>query len=374
MSVKARLVEYAHRLGFDHVGVAPAGPADPGGNLARWLEAGRHGEMAYMARRVAERLDPRALLPGARSVVALSTYYRHDRPAPAPGLRGRVSRYAWARDYHRVVGRRLRKLRRWLQEAAPGARVYAEVDTGPVLEKVWAERAGLGWIGKHGNLLTRRRSSWILLATLVTDLDLQPDRPHPEHCGSCDRCIRACPTQAIVAPGIVDARLCISHHTIEHRGPIPDSLRARHGTWLFGCDDCQEVCPWNKFAREPGDTAFAPRPEQADPELRDVLALDEAAFRARYEGTPLMRAGRAGLARSAAVVLGNLGAGEAVPALARALASDPSPVVRGHAAWALGRIGGGSARAALQAAAGAERDLAVRDEIDAALEALAGRS
>jgi epoxyqueuosine reductase len=366
--LKARLAAEAKRLGFDDVGVAAAGPADGEGRFLRWLEAGAHGEMAYMAQRVAERRDPRLLLAGARSVVVLTTYYRHERPPEAPGLRGTVSRYAGARDYHRVIGRRLRKLRRWLEAEAAGARLYAEVDTGPVLEKVWAERAGVGWIGKHGNVLNRRRSSWIFLSTMVTDLALPPDAPHPNHCGTCDRCIRACPTEAILSPGVVDARLCISHHTIEHRGPIPGALRPAHGTWLFGCDDCQEVCPWNKFARQPGDPAFAPRTEQAAPLLAEILALGEQDFRARFEGTPLMRPGRIGLARSAAVVLGNLRSTQGVPALARALCEDPSPVVRAHAAWALGRIGGAEVRAVLTSAQRTEVDEAVRGEITRALE------
>jgi epoxyqueuosine reductase len=367
--LKPRLVEKARQLGFDAVGVAAASPVDRGGHFARWLAGGSHGEMAYLARRVEKRRDPRELLSGARSVVVLTTYYRHERPPLGGGPRGIVSRYAWARDYHRVVGRRLRKLRRWLEAQEPGARVYAEVDTGPVLEKVWAERAGVGWIGKHGNVLSTLRSSWIFLSVLVTDLALAPDRPHPERCGTCDLCIRACPTSAIVRPGVVDARLCISHHTIEHQGPIPEALREKHGRWLFGCDDCQEVCPWNRFAREPADPAFAPRPEQAHPDLLEILALDEPAFRARFEGTPLMRPGRAGMARNAAVVLGNLADRKAVPALARTLASDPSPVVRGHAAWALGRIGSAGARAALAEAGATEPDAAVRAEIERALRA-----
>jgi epoxyqueuosine reductase len=278
-----------------------------------------------------------------------------------------VSRYAWSRDYHRVCGKRLRLLRRWLAPKAPGARIYSEVDTGPVLEKVWAQRAGLGWIGKHGNLLTRRRSSWCFLATLVTDVEIPPDRPHPDLCGRCERCLRACPTGAIVAPGVVDARLCLSHHNIERRGPIPEALRPRLGRWLFGCDDCQEVCPWNRFATTAGDPAFAPRPDQAHPDLCEILALNEAAFRERFLGTPLLRAGRVGLARSAAVVLGNLGDPAAVPELARVLARDPSPVVRGHAAWALGRILSLEARNTLAIARAGETDPEVSEEIERAL-------
>jgi epoxyqueuosine reductase len=367
MDLKAELLFEAKRLGFDEAGVAMAGLADEEGHFLRWLGAGHHGELTYLARRVAERRDPRVLLPGARTVVVLSTACWHERPEPGPGLRGKVARYAWGRDYHRVHKKRLRLLQKWLITRVKGARVYAEVDTGPVLEKVWAERAGLGWIGKNGNLVTRHRSSWCLLGAIVTDVELPPDRPHPNLCGRCERCLRACPTGAIVSAGVVDARLCLSSHNIERRGPIPENLRSRLGRWLFGCDDCQEVCPWNRFATEAGDPAFAPRPEQAHPDLREILALDEAAFRERFLGTPLLRAGRAGLARTAAVVLGNLGDPAAIPALARSLATDPSPVVRGHAAWGLGHIRSLEGRAILARAGATETDPTVREEIHRAL-------
>jgi len=372
------------RLGFNDMGVTPAGLSDPGGHLQRWLDAGMHGNMSYLARNVGERLDTRQLCRGrAKTVVMLTTPYRHATPddAPAsrdrhdarPALQGRVSRYASGRDYHRVIQKRLRKLRRWFDAAAPGAWLYSSVDTGPVMEKTWAARAGLGWIGKHGNLLNRERSSWFFLSTLATNLELPPDEPAVDHCGTCDLCIRACPTAAIVAPRVVDARACISYHTIEHDGPIPEPLRAGHHDWVFGCDDCQDVCPWNRFAKDDGDPAFAPRAEQAHIDLLELLAMPRADVAARFMGTPLSRAGRDGLARSSAVALGNARDERAVPALAHALANDESTVVRGHAAWALGRIGGAEARAALAAEIDTPAlDASVREEIARALEALSG--
>jgi epoxyqueuosine reductase len=279
---------------------------------------------------------------------------------------GRVARYARGRDYHKVFTRRLRDLEVRLVRAFPGVRTRPYVDTGPVLEKLWAERAGLGWRGKHTNLVSRARGSWFLLGEILLDVDLEPDPAEADHCGTCTRCITACPTGAITAPYHLDARRCISYLTIEHRGFLPRELREAVGDRVFGCDDCLEVCPWNRFARDAREVDFRPRPQATAPLLADLVALDEAGFRERFAGTALLRAKREGLARNACVALGNSGDPAAVPVLVRAL-GDVSPVVRGHAAWALGRFPGAASREALTAALSRERDPRAREEMERAL-------
>jgi epoxyqueuosine reductase len=362
-ALKEAIARRARSLGFDRVGFAEAGRCRDGERLERWLAAGRHGEMAWMARDPGRRADPRRVLPGARSVVALLTFHPPDAP---PGQPGRVSRYAGGRDYHNVIGRRLRKLVRAVEELAPGSRAVTAVDHRPVLEKEWAERAGLGWIGKHTNLITEDRGSWLFLSELVTDLALPPDAgPHPPRCGSCADCLHACPTGAIVAPHEVDARRCISYLTIELRGAIPRELRPLVGEWIFGCDVCQEVCPWNRFAVPVEDASFRRDERRWAGDAADLLGLTEEAFRARFEGSPVRRAGRDGLLRNVCVALGNRGDAAELPSL-RAALEDASPLVRRHAAWAVGRIGGPRAAAILARAAGSERDEAVREEIRAA--------
>jgi len=236
-----------------------------------------------------------------------------------------------------------------------------------MLDRAWAERSGVGWIGKNTNVIVQGGGSWMFLGEILTDLDVEPDAPARNHCGTCARCIAACPTGAIIGPYQLDARRCISYLTIEHRGSIPLTLRPLIGTRIFGCDDCQEVCPWNRFAVKTGDPDFAERPEQQTPELIPLLSLDDAGFRARYQGTALLRAKRAGFVRNVAVALGNLGDPRSVEPLARALEQDPEPLVRGHAAWALGRIGGDAARRALTGARESEASQEVLEEIDAAL-------
>ena len=358
----------AARLGFHAVGFARAEEHPHAEHLRRWLEEGRHGTMRWMARDPARRADPRALLPRALTVISVAaSYHRGEWPGGDGMLRGRVARYAWGRDYHGRLLRRLRALGRAVARLAPGHRWTACMDARPALDRGWAERAGLGWIGKNTNLILGRRGSWAFLGEIVTDLDLPPDGPARNHCGRCTACLPACPTGAIVAPYRVDARRCISYLTIEHRGPIALELRPLIGTRIFGCDDCQEVCPWNRHATPPAHPDVETLPEQAAPALLPLLALDEEAFRARFPGTPLLRAGRAGLARNAAVALGNLGDPRAVPGLERALREDPDPVVRGHAAWALGRVGGTEAHAALHAAREREPDPGVLEEVELAL-------
>lgn len=373
-ALAGQIREEAQRLGFDAVGIARAEAHPHGARLSDWLERGRHGRMAWMARAPERRADPRQVLAGARSVISVAaSYYRGDPPVEAsgiPALRGRIARYAWGRDYHRRLRRRLRALGTALRALAPRARWLAYVDTGPVLDRGWAEQAGIGWIGKHTNVILARGGSWFFLGEILTDLDLPQSEPARNHCGRCTRCIPACPTGAIVAPYQLDARRCISYLTIENRGAIPLELRPMIGTRIFGCDDCQEVCPWNRFAVPASHPDFAEREGQQAPELLPLLALDEEGFRERFLGTALLRAHRSGLARNVAVALGNLGDPRAIPALAAALAEDASPLVRAHAAWALGRIGGDGARTALSSAAAREEDAPVREEIGQALAAL----
>ncbi len=367
-SVLARELESrAHAEGFDAIGIAAAGRLDrDGAALAAWLRRDHHASMAWMARDPAMRADPRELLPGCRSVIALALNYG-PQGAPIPAGRAQVALYARGRDYHKILGRKLRALAAWIEETTQG-RARAFVDTGPVLERAWAERAGVGWIGKNANLITRDMGSWILLGDILTTAELEPDAgPHPDHCGSCALCIQSCPTSAIVAPGVVDSSRCISYWTIEHRGPVPAERRVGNGDWIFGCDECQTVCPWNEsFARSPDGDPFGARDDLRGLDPVEVLGLDEASFRKRFSGTAIMRARRDGMRRNACIVLGNRRDARAVPALAAAL-SDPDPTVRGQAAWALGQIGDARAIQVLRDAAGHEPIRDVLTEIDHAL-------
>ena len=355
----------AVEVGFDLCGFARAGSPAHGEFFRDWLAQGNAASMEYLGRGADKRLDPSLVLPEVRTIISLGIRYA---PAPRPPvdwqreLRGRIASYAGERDYHDVLRKRLKRLAARLRELVPdiGHRTY--VDSGPVLERDWAAQAGLGWFGKNTNLLHKAHGSWFFLAEILTTLDIEPDAPIADHCGTCTACLVGCPTGALEPGYGLDARRCISYWTIEHRGAIPPEMRSAIGNWIFGCDICQEICPWNEKMRPP------PAPdERLAPYLPDLLALDEEGFRERFRGSPIKRAKREGLARNVAVVLGNTGNPAAVPALAAALAADPSAIVRGHAAWALGRIGGGDARSALaKARASAEGELA--EEITAALE------
>jgi epoxyqueuosine reductase len=335
-ALKAKAAE----LGFDKVAIARAEPLERDrAALAAWLRGDRHATMAWMAREPAKRADPEAMLPGCKSVVALAMNYGpgESESAPHPAA-ARVARYAHGRDYHKVLGRKLKELAAWLaEESGTSARTF--VDTGPVLERAWAERAGLGWIGKNANLLTRDLGSWVLLGEVLACAELDPDAgPHEDFCGTCTACLTACPTQAIEAPGVVDSNACISYWTIEHRGPIPETRRHGMGDWIFGCDVCQEVCPWNeRFAVPAANDPFGVRDDLSGIDPVEMLALDENAFRARYSGTSLMRARWDGMRRNACIVLGNRGDPAALPALRRA-STDADPLVREHALWAIARI------------------------------------
>jgi len=331
-------------LGFHKVAIAKAAPLERDqAALAAWLAGNRHATMAWMARDPDKRSDPTVLLPGCRSVIALAINYWPETTDPRPPREGaRVARYAQGRDYHRVLGRKLKELAAWLA-AESGAVSRTFVDTGPVLERAWAERAGLGWIGKNANLLTRDLGSWILLGEVLTCAELEPDDgPHADFCGTCTACLVACPTQAIESPGVVDSNACISYWTIEHRGAIPEARRASLQDWIFGCDICQDVCPWNKsFASLAADDPFSRREDLGALDPEEILGLDETAFRARYSGTSLMRARWDGMRRNACIVLGNREDPSALPSLRRAL-TDDDPVIREHAQWAIERIVNGA--------------------------------
>ncbi len=258
-----------------------------------------------MARTAQIRSDARAKLPGATSVVVVARNYYHPRPETRPG-HGRIARYAWGRDYHKVLRKPLVRLARFLDAMESGARSYASVDTGPVMERAWAARAGVASIGKNSLGLRRDLGSWFFLATVLTTVELEPDPPAGDLCGTCTLCLEACPTGAIVEPHVVDSRRCISYQTIENRRDIPGELRPLHDDWLFGCDVCQDVCPWNRFAQETTETAFRPRDEQANPDAEEIVAMDEREFDERFAGTAIRRAKHAGMRRNARVVLENL--------------------------------------------------------------------
>jgi epoxyqueuosine reductase len=352
----------ARALGFEKVGIARAGRAPRADFLRAWLEEGRHGTMDYMARAPERREDPERLLAGAKAVVCVAKNYQSPGTHAADPRTGRISRYAWGEDYHDVLGERLQDLRRFIESLGGAAKVC--VDTNAILEKPWAQAAGLGWQGKHSNLISRDLGSWLFVGEVLTDLDLEPDAAHARsYCGSCTRCIDLCPTRAIVAPYVVDSRRCISYLTIEHRGPIPRELRPLMGNLIFGCDICQDVCPWNKFAKVSPDPAFRAREGNLTPALVELLGLTREAWTARYKGSPVKRAKYPGFLRNVAVALGNSADPSAVPALAAAL-EHAEPLVRGHAAWALGRLG---AIDVLRGRRASEPDADVRAEIDAAL-------
>jgi epoxyqueuosine reductase len=335
------LLARAIEEGFDAAGVSEVRPLPRDSSaLGSWLARGFHAGMAWIARTADRRRDPASLLPGARSVVALAANYGPDAAAAAvaPSGRAKVALYARRRDYHRAIGTRARSLAAWLEEAS-GRPARAFVDTGPVLERAWSQASGVGWIGKNANLLTRTHGSWLLLAEILSAAPLTPTPgPHDDFCGSCTACIDACPTGAIVEPGVVDSNRCVSYWTIEHRGAIPEELRPGIGEWIFGCDDCQTVCPWNvSFSRAVAGGPLAAREDLAGLDAEEVLGMGEAEFRLRYSGTPIMRARRDGMRRNACVVLGNRRDPRALPAL-RAALEDEDPVVRSHAAWAIRRI------------------------------------
>ena len=300
-----RIKAQALALGFTKVGVAEATHLDDEGTrLREWLARGYHGTMAWMSRAVERRVDPSTLLPGARSVVAVAlNYYTDQVHPPAPG-QGKISRYAWGDDYHDIVGSKLQALLSWMQKEYPGSGGKIYVDTGPVMDKVWAQRAGIGWEGKHTNVITQEMGSWVFLGEVITTLALEPDEPAPDHCGTCTLCIEACPTQAIVEPYVLDANLCISYLTIEHRGEVAPELAGAFGGWIYGCDICQDVCPWNqKFSGNTGEPGFAPREGNLAPELEEWATMTQEQFSARFRHSPVKRTKHGGLMRNVGIAL-----------------------------------------------------------------------
>jgi epoxyqueuosine reductase len=334
MSLTEDIRTRARQIGFDFASVAPAEPAPDAERLTQWLAAGMHGTMTWMEDPHGERRDPRRALPWVRSLVLVGLGYDTGAAPSTDPARGAISRYAWGTDYHREVRARLALLQEAIGSLAPGCHTQPFVDTSPIMEKGHAAAAGLGWQGKHTNLLRVRYGSWFFLGGLATDLELEADRPARDHCGTCARCIDICPTRAIVAPYVLDARLCIAYLTIENRGPIPVELRPAIGNRIFGCDDCQAVCPWNKFAVRSTIAGFAPRAGNLDAELPGLFALSQGQWNRRFGPTPVRRAHYDGFLRNVAVALGNWGTAEAAAAL-RTRANDPSPLVREHVVWAL---------------------------------------
>jgi len=340
-SLKARIFEKAAELGFCAWGIARADSvSEAGERLREWIAAGHHGEMSWMEARVDQRASPQGLWPEAKSAIALAMSYA---PATDPLAlaeakgRGRISVYAQGSDYHKVVKKALKAMGRWLADEF-GCQLKVFVDTAPVMEKPLSAAAGIGWQGKHSNLLSREHGSWLFLGVIYTTLELDPDLPAEPHCGSCTRCIDACPTQAIIAPNLVDARRCISYLTIEHAGPIPHEFREAIGNRIYGCDDCLAVCPWNRFASgAQANKAFAPRAELAAPALADLLGLDDASFRELFSGSPIKRIGVNRMIRNCLIAAGNSGDRSLGPAIERHLASE-DPVVADAARWALARL------------------------------------
>jgi len=365
-----RIKAQAAALGFVACGIARADAAPrTARRLRQWLAEGRHGDMIWMATREQHRGSPAGLWPEVRSIVALGMSYApaHDPLALAgEGDRGRISVYAQGGDYHDVVKRQLKAMGRWLATAA-GCDLKVFVDTAPVMEKPLSEAAGLGWQGKHTNLVSRAHGSWLFLGAIYTTLDLEPDRPGQDSCGSCDACQRACPTDAFPAPYRLDARRCISYLTIEHAGSISPALRPAIGNRIYGCDDCLAVCPWNKFAAAAAaNRAFLPRAELAAPALADLLALDDAGFRQVFAGSPIKRIGRDRMVRNAAIAAGN-SSDRALAGAVAGLLDDPAPVVRGAAVWALARLDPPRWSAERLARADREPDHDVRSEWAGAL-------
>ncbi|HEY7559637.1 MAG TPA: tRNA epoxyqueuosine(34) reductase QueG [Candidatus Binatia bacterium] len=368
-SFSLRIKQEAQRLGFDLVGISPVRSPAHESSFADWLRQGFAGEMGYMGRTADLRRRPEELVPWAVAVISVGINYQtaYDHPRQANGITGWISRYAWGDDYHELMKRRLDSLLVKITEFHDGpVQGRAFVDSGPVLERNFAGVAGLGWIGKNTNLISPKKGSWFFLGELFLSIPLAYDKPMRDRCGSCDLCLKACPTQAFVGPYILDARRCISYLTIELKGWMPRHLRPLVGNHIFGCDICQEICPYNVKARPSSEAAFEPRKDLHAPDLIGLMSLGEEEFRRRFRGSPIRRAKRRGLLRNVAVALGNSGSPQAVPALALAL-HDNEPLVRGHAAWALGRIGGSHAARVLRKRLELEGDPEVKNELEQAI-------
>ncbi len=363
--LRSQTVGLAWELGFDLCRFAEAKAPSHAREFQEWLAGGHAGEMDYLARNAERRVNPQEVLPDAKSIIVLAlNYFQGKSPTtavipsevegsrdevlkvsqrdPSTSLRsgrddggGRIARYAWGDDYHQIIEEKLKRLDSFLCQFGGRQKFY--VDTGPVLERDQAAAAGIGWHGKSTMLLNRQLGTWFFLAEVLTTLKFTPDEPVQDHCGKCTRCIDACPTGAITAPHRVDARRCISYLTIESKGAIPLELRPLVGDRIYGCDDCLDACPWNRFAKMSQETKFSMRPEMAAMQLRDYLALDEEKFRALFRRSPIKRTKRRGLLRNVCVALGNVGTVQDLPALEKA-ARDPEPLIAEHASWAIDQI------------------------------------
>ena len=357
----------ARRLGFELVGATPAVSSTGITRFRQWLEAGYGGEMSYLSARADAQEHPNSVLEGVRSLLMLGCNYRTTEPSPCGPGEARVSRYAWGADYHDVMHGRLRRLADFLGQRVPGAKVRGVVDSAPLPEREFAHAAGLGWIGKNTLLLNRSLGSWFFLAALLTDVELAyDDEQESDHCGTCRACLDACPTGAFVDAYVLDARKCVSYTTIELRGPVDEELRPLHGEWLFGCDICQEVCPWNREVPQSAEAAFHPAADGNPAALGELFEMDEQAFRQRHRHTPLWRSKRRGILRNAALAAGGRRDRKMLPSLEVGL-KDHEPLVRGACAWAIGRIGGAGALEVLLGRLTEEDDVVVRDEIERAV-------
>jgi epoxyqueuosine reductase len=335
--IRAELTQKARDLGFDLVGVAPLGPFPEAVFYPKWLESGYAGEMQYLERQKAAKMEPKSVLPGARSVIVCAMNYNSAQPCTRyDRLRAWVSRYAWGQDYHDTVKEKLRELAAWIERNSP-QRTRAYVDTGPLLERVYAKYAGVGWFGKNTCIINQKVGSWLFLGCILTDLELTFDTPVPDRCGTCTRCIDACPTSAILEPYILDSRKCIAYTTIELRGSIPEEERAGIGHHLFGCDICQDVCPWNRKAPYSPNSSFEPKDGLLWPMIDRLLDLSEDEWRRMIRGTAMKRAKIKGLLRNLMVVAGNSGVWELLPRLRSFLMHDDQHV-RSHAQWAIDKI------------------------------------
>ncbi|MFG0240692.1 MAG: tRNA epoxyqueuosine(34) reductase QueG [Gimesia chilikensis] len=373
LSQQSELIKrLAREVGFDLAGIAPAVTPTGYHSFLDWLNQGYAGEMSYLERRKEAYEHPRYVMSSVRSVLMLTLNYQTETPPEVTGTEARVSRYAWGTtDYHKVIRKKLKQLSRLIHEQYPDCETRGVVDTAPLLERDFAQLAGLGWIGKNTLLLNNREGSWFFLAGLLLSDELEYDEPQQtSHCGTCTRCLEACPTDAFVEAGTLDARKCISYLTIELRDqPIPAELRPGMQDWMFGCDVCQDVCPWNRKAPISGEPAFQPVETFTPVDACELLTLDEAAFQERFQSTPMSRARRAGLLRNAAIVLGNRGDESAVPALLGVL-NDEEPLIRGAAAWALGRLGAPTTVETLQTRLETETETDVIEELKQALSRL----